>query len=124
MTTAERVLAPYVQIKPKRLVGKHIDSVYYDDDGIIIVTRERCYVKLEPRQTWDDCVELEEVKLDMQDMKPMIPDSVWLEHLEEETVAFYQRKMEAEAQRFKTAAMNLGMGIKAVEKILQDHLTN
>lgn len=124
MTTSERVLKGYVQIKPQRLVGKHVESVQYDEDKLTIFTTEKCYVKLEPITTRDGDSELEETKLTMDDLKSQLPDSVWKEHLAEEADDYHERQVVADLKRFRIAAARVGIGTDAVKKLLLAELTN
>lgn len=126
MTTSERILKEYVQIKPQRLVGKRVESIHYDDyvDRIIIFTTEKCYVKLESITTQYGDSELEETKLTMDDLKSQLPASVWRKHLSEEADDYHERQVAADLERFRIAAAQVGIGTEAVEKLLLAELTN
>lgn len=105
MKTAERVMAEYTHIEPGQLMGKHIEYVHYTYYRIIIVTSDKCYVKLGAIETYDDGAQLSSYTLCMHDIEGMLPTSVWEEH-EAEEEAEYLRKLEEGIERSKRTDVN------------------
>ncbi len=119
---ANLILTQFEQIEPEDLRDKQIVAVRSTSDVLIFITADKQYVKIESSHGYDDNVELSwsnHITLrDLNDMR-QISDEAWEEYKEEcekERLAEIDR---IKLQRFKMAAAQIGLGMVAIEKILQ-----
>jgi len=115
------ILTQFEQIEPKELKDKQIVAVRSTTEELILITTDNQYVRIEPSHGYDDDVELSHRdRITVHELHSMkqISDETWKkfkDDCEQERLATIDR---ANLQRFKMAAAQIGLGMEAVEKLL------
>ncbi len=115
------ILTQYKNIEPEELKDKQIAAVRFTSDALILITAGNEYVKIEPGQGYDSDFELEMADLKVCDLNTMgeLSCEDWDEYNGECSRERQAKVDEANFEQFKLAAARIGLGTKAVEKILQ-----
>ena len=114
-------LVQYRQIKPDDLMARDIVAAKYSSDFYILITADKCYVKIGVGMGYEDCSELRLEPLNLIDLKTMnlISDATWETYQREQEDRRKGLHESFQVQAVMKAARELRE--KRVRKILGGH---
>ena len=102
------ILSQYKRIPVEELVGKNIVVSKLGFEQILIITDGKCYVNLEPHNSYGD-MELIDEELDLGDLKNsgLLEDGVWREHQRE-------KQLMVDMDRERCGTLNLNQVVRTL----------